>query len=171
MRPVSNKIMRYCSCFPRNKDLERENNDLKKALTIYQTQVKDLQIERNNLLTLVEKALEQKTTQITWSRNTVTSSKLDSSVQAIDESSSISVRISELETVNLQLTEKLSTMKNILRKSIELVMEEDDPKSVYSAPQLRKPNFYLHTLIVTNSISAPSIKRIKKYSFYLVISK
>ena len=137
MRPVSNKIMRYCSCFPRNKDLERENNDLKKALIIYQTQVKDLQVERNNLLTLVEKALEQKTTQITWSRNTVTSSKLDSSVQAIDESSSISVRISELETENLQLTEKLSTMKNILQKSIESAMEEDKRENNISRRSVR----------------------------------
>ena len=136
----------------KRKKLERDIDELTKALTISETKIKALEVERNNLLKLVEKALEQKTTQITWSRNTVTSSTLDSSVQAIDESSSTSVRISELETVNLLLREnllleKLSTMKNmfhsmessyeIIKSSMESVLEEaakrlEREKNIYS---------------------------------------
>ena len=123
-------------------DLERDNSELTKALTVSETQTQDLKIERNNLLSLVEKALEQKNTQITWTKNTVTSSTLDSRVHAIDEEAF--EQISELETVNIKLTEKLSTMKNILRQSIESAMQENRRKKI---PKIRSAEPLNHSRI------------------------
>ena len=98
-------------------DLERDNLELTKALTVSQTQTQGLQLERNNLLRLVEKALEQKNTQITWTKNTVTSSTLDSRVHAIDEKPLSWERISELE--RRTLSHKLSRIKYVIQNLLK----------------------------------------------------
>merc|ERR1712227_298925 len=144
-------------------DLERENSELTKALTVSETQSQDLQVERNNLLRLVEKALEQKNTQITWTRNTVTSSTLESRVHAIEEKALCWEKISELETVNINLTEKLSIMKNILRKSIESAMEENRRRKIpRDIPKVRSAEPFDHSRITSEKLNTSLTSSLNK---------